>query len=174
MNLYTLVDSAYLETALAQIQRRTPLAIVLTNVPLVNNTIRSSINKITFYKALLCNRLITLEEYLHHTYKLQEFTTFYIKYNNRLYECSSILKHRDDTLLTDYLILQSSNDSRIQEEPSSASTPLQRQLSSASTTNSVPQQQLSPANAPLQSPLSANTRHNTSSLPTLLFNASFH
>ncbi|KAI5513562.1 LP04239P family [Trichomonas vaginalis G3] len=157
MNLYTLVDSAWLETALAQIQRRTPLAIVLTNVPLVNNTIRSSINKITFYKALLCNRLITIEEYLHHTYKLQEFTTFYIKYNNRLYECSSILKHRDDTLLTDYLILQSSNDSRIQEEPSSASTPLQRQLSSASTTNSVPQQQLSTANAPLQSPLSANT-----------------
>ncbi|KAI5485630.1 hypothetical protein TVAGG3_0928120 [Trichomonas vaginalis G3] len=90
MNLYTLVDSAWLETALAQIQRRTPLAIVLTNVPLVNNTIRSSINKITFYKALLCNRLITIEEYLHHTYKLQEFTTFYIKYNNRLYECSSI------------------------------------------------------------------------------------
>ncbi|KAI5499688.1 hypothetical protein TVAGG3_0846920 [Trichomonas vaginalis G3] len=168
MNLYTLVDSAWLETALAQIQMRTPLAIVLTNVPLVNNTIRSSINKIIFYKALLCNRLITIEEYLHHTYKLQEFTTFYIKYNNRLYECSSILKHRDDTLLTDYLILQSSNDSRIQEEPSSASTPLQRQLSSASTplqrqlssastTNSVPQQQLSTANAPLQSPLSANT-----------------
>ncbi|KAI5545756.1 LP04239P family, partial [Trichomonas vaginalis G3] len=187
MNLYTLVDSAWLETALAQIQRRTPLAIVLTNVPLVNNTIRSSINKITFYKTLLCNRLITIEEYLHHTYKLQEFTTFYIKYNNRLYECSSILKHRDDTLLTDYLILQSSNDSRIQEEPSSASTPLQRQLSantstqqqlsantplqrqlsastplqrqlsSASTTNTPPQPQLSIANAPLQSPLSSNT-----------------
>ncbi|KAI5544225.1 hypothetical protein TVAGG3_0097810 [Trichomonas vaginalis G3] len=171
MNLYTLVDSAYLETALAQIQRRTPLAIVLTNVPLVNNTIRSSINKITFYKALLCNRLITIEEYLHHTYKLQEFTTFYIKYNNRLYECSSILKHRYDTLLTDYLILQSSNDSRIQEEPSSASTPLQRQLSSASTTNSVPQpqlsastppqRQLSTANAPLQRQLSLASSTNT-------------
>ena len=162
LDIYTQIDFHWLEQSLTRLHQHQKLSLLLTNVPLSDGISRNCINKLTYYKSLLCFRLITIEEFYKHSSR--EFTSLYIFHNGKFYNCIEVLPTKDEILLNRYLeeqeITQSNgstplNSAQQQLRPSNGTSP----LSSA-------QQQLRPSNG-TSSLSSAPVSYTHLTLPTM-------
>ncbi|KAI5546191.1 hypothetical protein TVAGG3_0132410, partial [Trichomonas vaginalis G3] len=156
MNLYTLIDPSWLVRAKEEFDQSKPLNNILKNVPLINHTTKEHIDKITFYKSLLCNRLITIKQFYEHTTKAETFKSLYIRHHSILIECITIIQRRDEDLLDQYLqdLVPGHDRSQIISPPISFTNLLTNRSSTQSTDQ---QQSATPLHAAPQRPQQSAT-----------------